>query len=596
MRALRFVPGLASIAALGLTFAAAAPAADRQPAGPVDGGYIVVFAPSTSDPGGKTTGLERKHGFKARHRYSRALKGFAARLNEQQRARLAAEPGVASFTPDRRVRATATLATGDTAPTGVRRIGAASGTTVRDASGVNVAVIDTGIDLAHPDLNATSGKNCITAGAAAQDDEGHGTHVAGTIAARNNGAGVVGVAPGTKLFAVKVLDAAGSGTMSQVICGIDWVTSTRTDADTTNDVKVANMSLGGPGSPIASCATTTDPEHKAICNATAAGVTFVVAAGNDGWDFDYASQPDTPAAYPEVLTVSALSDSDGRSGATGGAPTCRSGEADDRYASFSNFAATSAGQAHTIAAPGTCITSTARGGGQTVMSGTSMASPHMAGVVALCFAEGATAGPCAGLTPAQVVQKMRSDAQAFNTTNTGYGFNGDPLRPVSGRYYGHLTWAGTTSTAPAPAPVTVSSAPARVTRQLGSLRSGSVSSLSAADSSYYQLNSTTSATRSASWYGTFTGVPTTLRNLKVTYRGKNSLTCNQAVWIWNAATGAWNQLDARSVGTTEVLIERTPTGTLSNYVYGGELHVRVSCSAGSSFFTSANLLRISYEK
>ena len=111
--------------------------------------------------------------------------------------------------------------------------------------------------------------------------------MAGTIAARNNGSGVVGVAPNTKLYAVKVLNSSGNGTASQVICGIDWVTANASSLG----IKVVNMSLGGGGPPVQSCSTTTDAEHKAICRSTEAGVTYVVAAGNSGWDFDTRRHP-----------------------------------------------------------------------------------------------------------------------------------------------------------------------------------------------------------------------------------------------------------------------------------------------------------------
>ena len=560
------------------------------------GNYSVVLEASAGDAGEATSKLERRHGIRSKLRYRRALKGFSAHLSDSQLARVESDPAVAFVSPDRPVKASAALAGGEIAPASVRRIGAATATTVRGAAKVNVAVIDTGVDLAHPDLNVASGTNCVAPGTPAQDDNGHGTHVAGSIGARNDGAGVVGVAPDTKLYAAKVLDAAGSGYTSQVICGIDWVTSTRTDADPANDVAVANMSLGGPGAPVQSCATTTDPEHRAICNATAAGVTFVVAAGNEGWDFDYAPQPDTPAAYPEVLTVSAMSDSDGKPGATGGAPTCHTGEYDDRYASYSNFAATAAGQAHTIAAPGTCVTSTKLGGGTETMSGTSMASPHIAGATALCIGEGATNGPCAGLTPANVVQKMRSAAQAYNTAtgNSGYGFGGDPLRPISGVYFGYLANA----TAPPPPVVTVSAAPTSVTRYAGTLRSGTYASLAATDANYLAHNSTTSGTRTTDWYGTFSGVPGTLKNLKVSYRGKNSVSCSQQLTIWNYSTRVYTALDTRSVGTTEIQLDRLPSGPASNYVGAdGKLYVRVRCTnASTSFYSSANLLRITYDK
>ena len=245
-----------ALAALGTAVAPASAAAD-EPRAPerVDGRYIVVFTRSVDRPVAETEKLEHAEGFESRLRYRRALKGFAAPLSTDQVRDLRADPEVAFVTPDRRVEALddVPLAAGDSAPGGVRRMQAATTTTARQASGANVAVIDTGIDLSHPDLNAADGKNCVGSGPA-QDDEGHGTHVAGTIGARNDGAGVVGVAPGTRLFSVKVLGAQGGGTWSQIICGIDWVTATRTDADPSNDIAVANMSLGGPGQPIAPAA------------------------------------------------------------------------------------------------------------------------------------------------------------------------------------------------------------------------------------------------------------------------------------------------------------------------------------------------------
>ncbi|MFL5820260.1 MAG: Ig-like domain-containing protein [Solirubrobacteraceae bacterium] len=406
--------------------------------------YIVVYKDSVGDPAAETRKHEKAEGFKSDLRYTKAIKGFAAKLSGPQVAKLQADPEVAFVTPDAKVKATDSvpLASGEPLPpTGVRRIQAASSTSAHEASDVGVAVIDTGIDLNHSDLNAVDGTNCFDPTQKAQDGDGHGTHVAGTIAAKNNGAGVVGVAPGTKVYAVKVLDDNGDGTFSSVICGIDWVTANASALG----IKVANMSLGGFGPELDSCPNSTDAMHKAICKSTAAGVTYVVAAGNSGWDFDLASSPDTPAAYPEVLTVTAASDSDGLPGGSGGDPTCRKGESDDKYASFSNFAKTSAGRDHTIAAPGICIRSTWKGGGYNTISGTSMASPHIAGAVALCLDDGGTNGPCAGKSPSQIVQQVRSDAKDHTDGDHGYGFTGDPdNNPVSGEYFGYLGWVGVT--------------------------------------------------------------------------------------------------------------------------------------------------------
>ena len=656
--------------------------------------YIVTYNRSAESPSQETAARERRQGFEAEFVYRRAIEGFSAKLSRAQVDRLEADPEVATVTPDRKVKAQAALASGEpTPPTGVRRIGAATTSSVREASGANVAVIDSGIDLDHPDLDAQSGKNCITPGSPADDDHGHGTHVAGTIGAQNDGRGVAGVAPGTKLYAAKVLAGNGYGEWSEVICGIDWVTGTRTDGDPDNDIKVANMSLSGIGPPVEPCATTTDPLHKAICASTAAGVTHVVAAGNDGWDFDHALYPDTPAAYPEVLTVSAMADSDGRAG--GSAPVCDADEADDRYASFSNFAATAAGSAHTIAAPGVCIRSTEPGGIYGTKSGTSMASPHIAGAVALCLDEGGRAGPCAGRSPAEIVDKMRADAASRAGAEAGSGFAGDPDQPLPERYFGYLTWAssdlvrptidavapvngttgvtrnagvsvsfsepmdqaatanafslvrasdgsrvsgtfswsGNTMTFKPAAPLdpatwytarvstgardsapnslaaekawsfrtlaTVTAHPSATVIEAGTRRSGSYGSLGADDNSYFSVNSTRSGTRASSWYGRLP-VSNALRTLKLTFRGRSSASCTHTLAIWYWPASRWVSLDSRAVGTTEVQVDKVPTGTLADYVSGtsggGELRIRARCTRTSNFYTSGDLLRVVYER
>ena len=440
----------AAAALLGALLVLSAPGLARAQA-TADTRYIVLYDRSVPSVTRETNALEQAEGFQTERRYAHAVKGFVARLSDEQVSALEADPQVASVTEDHEVHALSNVpvAAGEEVPAGVRRIEASTGTTTREAASAAVAVIDTGVDLnnaTNPELDAVSATNCIDPAASAQDDHGHGTHVAGTIAASNAGAGVVGVAPGTKIYAVKVLDSTGRGTQSSVICGIDWVAAHAA----TDNIKVVNLSLGGTGAPAATCATTRDPQHKAICNAIDAGVTFVVAAGNNARAFDGAITT-VPAAYPEVLTVTAMSDSDGQPGGAGGAPACRVGESDDAPASFSNWASTPVGEAHTIAAPGVCITSTAKGGGSATMSGTSMAAPHVAGSVALCIGDGATPGPCAGLTPAQIIDRMRSDAAAHSTALPSYGFPGDLVHPIAGRSFGPLVWDGTADASPPPA-------------------------------------------------------------------------------------------------------------------------------------------------
>jgi subtilisin family serine protease len=229
------------------------------------------------------------------------------------------------------------------------------------------------------------GVNCL-GGSSFNDDNGHGTHVAGIAAARDDTDGVVGVAPGARLWAVKVLNSAGSGSTSQIVCGIDWVTARA------STIEVANMSLGGqsPFGSFSGCSSSFDPMHPAICRSVAAGVTYAVAAGNSAAN----ANGFVPATYSAVITVSALADFNGQPG--GGAPaTCRADE-DDTFANFSSF-----GADVDLIAPGVCILSTYPGGFNT-LSGTSMASPHVAGAAALYK----STHP--GATPAQVRTALRS--------------------------------------------------------------------------------------------------------------------------------------------------------------------------------------------
>jgi subtilisin len=392
----------------------------------------------------------RTHGFQANFVYRHALKGYAASIPDAAIAGIQRDPRVLFVSADREIQARPPVSI-QAISYGVNRIdGDLSSTKSDDGKGsvnVNVAVVDSGIDVDHPDpdLNVTGGVDCTRrVGGTFDDVNGHGTMVGGFVGALDNGFGRVGVAPGANLWAVRVLDQNGSGSDSKILCGIDWVTGTRTDGAPTNDIQVANMSVAGEISPLGddgNCGLTNkDAVHLAICRSSAAGVPYVIAAGNDSQDV----QNFKPAAYDEVLTVTAMTDTDGTSGGIGESVPSGCGlpnDRDDYPATFSNFATLVADRAHTVAAPGTCIGSTYIDGLYAIASGTSFASPLVAGTVALCIASGKQ--PCAGLTPAQIIQKIVGDATAYNAKDPGYGFTGDPLHsPDPNKNYGYLIRAG----------------------------------------------------------------------------------------------------------------------------------------------------------
>ena len=377
--------------------------------------YIVVL-----DEGANPRTVARAHGVRAAYVYRHALQGFAGRFTAAQVARLRGDDRVRAVARDRRVSLDAQLL-----PTGVDRVDAEQSPTAdidgRDDAPVDadIAILDTGVDLEHPDLNVVGGINCVAPEphlGRYDDLQGHGTHVAGTAAAIDNGQYVVGVAPGARIWSVRVLNGAGLGFTSQIVCGIDWVTA---HADT---IEVANMSLGGAALDNDGCATTADVEHVAICASVAAGVTYTVSAGNSATDAVNAS----PANYDEVITVSALADFDGEPGGEGD-PTCRSDE-DDTLASFSNF-----GPEVDLIAPGVCIVSTAsthdsRYGkdGLAAFSGTSMAAPHAAGAAALYLSTHPNA------TPAEVRTALRqAGTTSWNAEDDGDAMK-EPLLNVAG--------------------------------------------------------------------------------------------------------------------------------------------------------------------
>ncbi|EMB15630.1 subtilisin [Rhodopirellula europaea 6C] len=403
-------------------------------AGPIDDrpvpameSVIVTFAPEVANPNAVAKGLVKAHGGQLGHVYENALKGFSAQLPQAARDALARNPRIERVEADLVMQAFAQVT-----PTGIDRIDAdvsllANIDNVDDRVDVNIAIIDSGIDTSHPDLNVAGGTHFYTVTSGRRqnrgsfqdnnfnDDNGHGTHVAGTAAALDNNIGVVGVAPGANLFGVKVLDASGSGYLSDIIKGIDWVTSTRTDPDPTNDIHVANMSLGGQG--------VSQAYHQAIKNSVSEGVVYVVASGNEyrdilGTDFQFGTFDDTiPAAYPEVAAISAIADTDGMPGGHG--PSTQYADyfgnyADDEFADFSNFSndqgapnysswydsnnvVDSPGLGIDLMLPGVDIYSTYKDGGYALSSGTSMATPHAAGLAALYIAANGPAEDAAGV-------------------------------------------------------------------------------------------------------------------------------------------------------------------------------------------------------
>ena len=347
-------------------FAASAVEDDRSKADPPAWGYL------KKDVVGAVQWLEGKHKFKSDHVYSHTIKGFAAKLDDEQIGALRNEIVVKTVDPDGEMTAIA-----QTLPWGIKRVGAdLSSTHAGDGSGaisnVNAYIIDTGIGT-HSDLNVV--KHVNFAGGQNRDCNGHGTHVAGTVGARDDTTDVVGVAPGINLIGVKVLGCNGSGTTSGVIKGIDWVTANRVLP------AVANMSLGGGAS------TALD---DAVRRSAASGVFYALAAGNSGADACNSSPARAGAGTDNgIMTVAAT-------------------DAADNEASWSNY-----GSCVDIWAPGVGILSTRLNGGTTTMSGTSMAAPHGAGAGALYLSTHTGAA-------ASVVESALK-AAAVATVTTGKG-------------------------------------------------------------------------------------------------------------------------------------------------------------------------------
>jgi subtilisin len=367
-------PGFpATPAASGPTRAAPAVVASADPTG-----RWIVLLKSGTNAAAAAKDRGRKLGFKADRTFSHALRGFSAKLDRGQVAALRHDPAVALVVPDEKIETEAQLV-----PTGIKRMGAIRSPIAR-IDGIDkrvdadVAIVDTGIARV-AELNVVGGYNCSSTDRSAwRDVYGHGTHVAGIVGAIDNGDGVVGVAPGVRLWAVKILNDNGEGLLSWYACGLDWIAAQRDPNDPTRPlIEAVNMSVTKWGKDDRNCGNTNDDIlHMAICRLVVdTGVTVVAAAANDSGS----AAARVPAAYNEVITVSALADTDGKPGGLGGHRCYSWGtyDYDDTFADFSNY-----GSDVDLIAPGKCIWSTVPGGYQ-YMSGTSMATPHVTGAVAL---------------------------------------------------------------------------------------------------------------------------------------------------------------------------------------------------------------------
>lgn len=342
--------------------------------------YIVVLQAGV-DPVAFGSEISRLYSTPITQTYQFALTGIALSVPPVVAASLVEDPRVLSVSPDLPV----TISAAQPLPPGLDRIDAELSATALSGGAnagvdqrvpVDVAILDTGIDLDHPDLNVLVARKKSCTGSTADDTNGHGTQMAGIVGALDNSYGTVGVAPGARLWPVQVLSAKGTGTTSAILCGVDYVTQYA------GEVEVANMSFEALGvEPAGTGCSTGNAYHDGICRSVQAGVTYVAAAGNGAAD----AAKYVPAAYDEVITVSAMPDYDGKPGGFGRSKC--SSDVDDTFGNLSNY-----GADVDLIAPGVCVYSTTRSGGYATASGTSHAAAFVSGAAALYTARELAAG------------------------------------------------------------------------------------------------------------------------------------------------------------------------------------------------------------
>jgi hypothetical protein len=580
--------------------------------------------------------LIRSHSGDIKHEY-KLIPAVACSLPQQAIDSLKKNPKVEYIEPDSEV-----YIIEETLPWGVDRIDAELVHVYNKGTGVNVSIIDTGIDYTHPDLKANykGGYDFVNNDADPKDDHGHGTHCAGIVAAVDNDVGVIGVAPEAYLYAVKVLDSRGSGYLSNVILGIQWSVNNR--------MQVISMSLG---------TATYSASLEAACNsANSTGLVLVAAAGNSGDGNPATNEYSYPAAYASVIAVGATASNDV-------APY------------WSN-----SGPYLELAAPGVSIYSTlptysvtltrTYGYNYGTLSGTSMSCPHVTGTAALVMAsdptltnvnvrtrlqttaddlgpkgwdtvygyglvdaDEAAAAPgvdttpptISNLTPADgalintvtpTISATVTDVSGINTTSIIMTVDGATVAHTYDSTTGVVSYVpGTLAEGPHSVTLSVSDTvgnsataswsftldltpptektyfPSGVYITKGTVSSGDHTSLFSDDGVYLAVKSArVGFNQVIDWYSyvKISEDPSKVTNLTITYDGKYSASRTQKLYIYNFVSNSWQQIDSRTVGTSDTKITWSTTSPASYISAGGEIRLRVYASATSSFVCYAD--------